>query len=524
MRIFNFITTFLLVLIPMVSGAQSLTNKERRELNTGILNVIKEYDRFASLYDEESEYYFLTMFESENVPVFCDILGSPKYMEDIPVYEYVKLLKDMSANTTVEIRDVRKGQLEYKDGEWLVPVHFRKSISYMDSAGYLFSVENFHDTDVNMTMNLIYDEELSRCIIRSITGHIDSDKVFPKERFIILNQDKGLSARNQKFYESLTVNGEMPEYNQFGQAILSNGEAQVDDPDVEVIQEIVSQGYNYDVVSYRFKSKNARVRLRYSYSPYAYLVKNDDSDLKTRTNAMEFGLEFGYALPSSSNMKMSINTGVGLSMSNLRLNYDFTQDKYYYYSTASYAEDKNGLYETFKYKYSDLKAYQHVRYMDLFVPVYLEFEHRLGKYLAFTWNVGAKGYYALSAEEKTPYDVTGFRNGETISLMENSKGSTFFIEHNKYNKKPFDVSVMANLGLDINLMKNRIYLMIRGGYEYGLLKAYESHTGNPYCSASHYPVIYDPYAMKDVAVHSLMTDLSFRRGTVWISTGVKFKL
>ena len=48
------ITTILLVcmFIPLILAAQTLTNKERRAINSKLLTLIEDYERYASLYDE----------------------------------------------------------------------------------------------------------------------------------------------------------------------------------------------------------------------------------------------------------------------------------------------------------------------------------------------------------------------------------------------------------------------------------------------------------------------------------------
>ena len=66
-----------LLLLPISVGAQSLSNSERRHINYRVLSLIEEYERIASLYDDESAFYFESLFErGQESMVFCDMIGS----------------------------------------------------------------------------------------------------------------------------------------------------------------------------------------------------------------------------------------------------------------------------------------------------------------------------------------------------------------------------------------------------------------------------------------------------------------
>ena len=156
-RCFEILTLFLFLQTFSIN-AQTLTNAEKRFLNSRVLSTIEEYESLASLYDEEAEYYFHSLFNrNDQAMVFCDIMGMPSYLEDIPLSEYMKLLRTQSQNTVVTIKDVTKGDVLFEDGNWYVPVSFRKSLSYIDQGGYVFSVDDYHKTDFAMTMTLCYN-------------------------------------------------------------------------------------------------------------------------------------------------------------------------------------------------------------------------------------------------------------------------------------------------------------------------------------------------------------------------------
>lgn len=507
----------------MVLRSQTITNSERRYINSKVLDLIEDFESYASMYDEDAVYYMGTLFESENSPVLCDMIGSPQYQTRIPVSEYMSLLTSQSLNTSIVIRDVKKGTMSYSDGKWRIPVTFNKDLAYIDKGGYLFSVSSYYLKEFTMTMNVIYDTDRDVCFIESIDGKLSSEKTFPKGRFLIIDDTDNYDTDWQKHFSTLTVGGEPLEFNESGYAILPNAEPQVKDLDVIVVTDTVGTGFNYDVVKYDFIPLNTRLKLRYGMAPFgAYDVtfKESDSEIGNKSQAMEFGVDLGFTFSVGSASKMGFYFGAALSMSTLELalaqplSYDYK----YTAVNGNLPSDNTPLYKTETRKYTVSDASEAVRYTDLMVPVYFEIEHRLGKHAMFSWNLGAKAYYALGAENTVPYTV---KVNDSVLNNQNK-----FVEPNKYSKDlDFDLSLMANIGLDINLLKRRLYLSLKGGYEYGILQTYSSDT-NPYFSSSSqsnvYPVVFD--GSKDVAVHSLISGVSFRRSAIWLSAGLKFKL
>ena len=74
----------------------------------------------------------------------------------------------------------------------------------------------------------------------------------------------------------------------------------------------------------------------------------------------------------------------------------------------------------------------------------------------------------------------------------------------------------------MNLLKRKMYFMVRVGYEYGFMPTFKSNAA-PYYSNSSYPIIRNA-ENKDVVVHPMINGLEFNRQGLWISGGLKFKL
>lgn len=519
-----------LLLLPLFATAQTMSNSERRHVNTLVLDLLEEYERYASLYDEDARYYFTSLFADENVPVICDILGTPEFEESIPVSEYVRLMSAYSLITITKVRDVSKGKMRYDGKLWHIPVIFHKDLAYIDNNEFTFSVSDYFAKDFQMTMDVLYDPDYDQCLIGSINGVIQADRSFPEGRFRILRKDDVMSSRNQKYYSGLTVGGCEIEYDDNGIAIHPDENPEVRDIDVEVSTDTLLSGFNYDVVSYNFKTRNTRFKLRYDYAPfgiYNLSYKESDCDIDDRSDAMELGLDVGFCFPVGASSKMGFYFGAGLSLSNLYLTVDQTLSYNYLYPVQS-----GLLFDEGKIQYQIKSVEERVRYIDMVVPVYFELEHPVGRHVLISWNFGVKGYYALSADG-LHYKMSAKQNGNVLNLATvpdaKGKATVAFLEPNSYARnKDIDLSAMVNLGLDVNIFKRRIYFSVRGGYEHGLMgKIYESKTHpyySPYSSEKMYPVVYNPLEDEHIAVHSLISGVSFSRSAFWFSAGLKFKL
>lgn len=145
-------------------------------------------------------------------------------------------------------------------------------------------------------------------------------------------------------------------------------------------------------------------------------------------------------------------------------------------------------------------------------------EHRLGanKRMLFTWNLGVKSYINLSAKASTPYTATFTVVGEEITQVFDS-----FIQPNTYAKNFFDLSLVANIGIDYKVLGNNLYATANIGYEYGIFNSYMSDKST--YSTPVIPIVNSDNSINHIAVNSLISGLSAKRNALWISLGVKYK-
>lgn len=516
------------VFLPVMASAQSLTNRERRHINTQVLALINDYESYSTLYDDDAAYYFERLFRRDGkATLTCDMMGSELYLKQLSVPDYINQFTSYSMTTNILIRDVSKGEMQIDGNKVLIPVTFRKNVSYMDKDGYLFSVSEFYSDDFIVNMTLSYDRKRDLCLIESIDAKLVSDKRFPVGRFLIVNENKTPDKKYMRYFSDLTVGGSNIEFNNKGQALLTSGMAEVEDPDVKVLTDTLTKGFNYDVVSFAFKVKDKRLKFRYGIAPIsAYKVNNPYSGVDDYSMAMEFGLDYGITWPVGPMTKMGVFIGAGLSISSLKLT--LNDHINYNYFTTAFSDD----YKLFKDKtitYDITAASEKIRYCDFMVPLYLSFEHRLSHQVMLSWDLGVKGYVPMGAYACRPYEITASAKMDDQDEVGPIQFIDGYIEPNTYGKdRKFDMSVMADVGVEVSLLENELYGSFHLGYEHGIMSpVYSSGTNEFYSSVDSgtgvFPIVYDIEGSSHIRVHSLISGVSFSRRALWFSAGLKYK-
>ena len=518
------------IILPVSLSAQVLTNKERRNINLKVLNVIEEYERTASLSDSEEIYSFISLFTSQDALVYCDIMGAPNYLSKVGVKEYIKEAEERArGNIEMEILNVRKGEIIYSDGCWLIPILFSKSLSYWDNNGVLFSAKEFYGNEnYHITLNLRYNPEDETCLIESIEGRLNSNKSFPKGKFQVVTRNEDLIGRDLEQAENILYNGRKLEYNSFNQAIVSADFApEVNDPDIEVIPIILNSTDNYDNITYSFKVNKNRAKLRLAAAPImAYRMSSVSEGLTLeRSAAYEAGIDMGTTFVAGK-AKVGVYVGAGISFSNARFGLSDTLN--YKSQSIWYKNPEDGYFYKSDVNYSLHSATESLSFKDIILPVYAEGEHRIGTSAVFVWNVGAKAYFALDTDAGI-YSISGTRTvGGNKTDFTGEQHTVFLNPVYHYSRNFFSLSAFANIGVDINLtanasnLKNRMFATVKVGYEQGLMPVYKT-TGSSY-TGSGAPVVYDPVNKANIANSSFINNISLNRQAVWLELGVKVKL
>lgn len=528
MKRFTALLLTALFLVPVSLSAQGLTNKERRHINQKILEVIDIYERTAPLYDAEAGYEFKNLFVSSDASVYCDLMGTDHYQSPVSVKEYVdEATKYTIGSLTIEILNVRKGEMTYTDGVWMIPVSFSKLMSYYDENEVLFSAQDFYDNEpYRLTLNLKYNPEDDTCLIQSIDGRLNSSKSFPKGKFQVISMNDALVGRDKIYFDRMRYNGLPLEYNDFNQAIVSaDFFPETGDTDIVPKPIRIASTEKYNLVTYSFQTIKNRTKLRLGIAPImAYSMgKGSSANVAlSRSMAFEAGVDIGTTFLAG-NAKIGVYTGAALSISSAK----FSQKDTVRFSIQQFFSQDGNVFNPQTVSYSVDSATESLGYKDLMIPLYFECEHRVGTSATIVWNVGAKAYIPLDTDPGV-YQVKGTRTiGDHTTDIDGSYDE--FVYPVSYNRNSFSLSAMANFGVDINLIKtgafkNRLLATVKVGYEHGLMPVYTTNGAGLKSSQSNPLFFYDPTNDCDVASHSLINNITLKRQAVWLELGIKFKM
>ena len=537
--LYVFLCVFLFAFCGIVS-AQDFTNAESRKINTMLLDVIDRYEDFAGVYDEDSEYEFIRLFQRPDVPVFAgDLLLGYGNDDTLPASEYAAKMLDFTPNVAISISKVRKGQAYVEDGLLYVPIYLQKSIEYTDGS-LILSSDVFYDDKFDLTLLMACDLENEKCKIASITGSIDSEDMFPMNFFIIRRPERSGSSLNLE--DMLTINGKKLEYNDWDYAIVPEGKL---DPmdfkevmyEVRLKSTVVDSTYRHKEMAYDFKKTRGRFKIRNKYAPMsAYALTKAPSGVTADSWAYEFGFDLGFGVPvgSTGASRFGLFIGLAASYSDLTLNKD--QFNYSYSLNELHSSpSRPGQYEVSTrtdYFFDISKVKENVTFVDLMVPVYMSFDHRFGKKgrVWLNWNVGVKAY--MNMNEYLGWNMTSYLPEGNIAIRDAYKqqylrNDTFhksistFITAPDYSKEAYEISAAANAALYIKLSKSA-FLTMGAGYELGLTDSHIATRDNYFKSNSLYPFVCDTND-NVIAVHTMYDCVSFTREALWVDFGFMFK-
>lgn len=520
--------------------AQNFTNAESRKINTMLLDVIDRYEDFAGVYDEDSEYEFLRLFQSPDSPVYAgDLLLGYGVDETIPASEYATKMLDFTPNVAVTISKIRKGQAYYENDMLYIPISLQKSIEYTDG-NLILSSDIFYDDKFDLTLLMACDIENEKCKIASITGSIDSEDVFPMN-FIVIRRPEP-SSSNLKMEDMLTVDGKKLEYNDFDYAIVPEGKL---DPiqfkevmhEVRINSELVDSTFRHKEMTYDFKKTRGRFKIRNKYAPMsAYTLTNAPSGISAKSWAYELGFDLGFGVPvgSTGASRFGLFIGIAASYSDLTLingGFDYNYSLNEYHTTPNRLGSYDLVARTdYSFEISSVK--ENVTFVDLMVPLYMSFDHRFGKKgrVWLNWNFGLKAYMnmndiiGLNMSSYVPegrLTVTDAIKQYCLYDCSFNENISEFIATPDYSKESYELSAAANAAFYIKLSRSA-FLTLGAGYELGLTDSHISTRTEYFDSGRVYPFVSD-VNNKVIATHSMYDSVSFTREALWVDLGFMFK-
>jgi hypothetical protein len=522
-----------LSIVSVASYAQIPENRDARHMSCQMLLSVEDYCRTSTLYNDEYRREFIKLFDApDSVCVYNDLMNSASYQRTVSPQDYMRQYSgddDMMLET--DYSDLSfVSPFEYRDGRWYRKVMIRKTMKIIDSVNYtggaggvLYDSAQLYPDDpaFSLEIELVYDSDTDRCLISSI------DVALSKPATPIDADSYSVIVKSgTKFDERVKSAGKSLAYNDFDEAFATYNEYSVNDSDVKIAAEELARTDRYNVLKLRFIPKHMRIKLRADFAPFgAYDVTRTSNSIAAESWAREFGLDLGYTF-SVGKAKMGLFTGVAASLSGI----DLSMTDFSFSYKDMLAGRGNARYER---RYDISEATEGLSMKDIVIPVYWGAEHNAGDWGKITWDLGVKIYLNRQTDWDA-YHLTGNAYGkfEDGSLVYESADYSFgdfdqnymlFISPVDYSRAAVDYSLFGRFGLDIFVAGN-LAACLSAGYEYGLNSSYESSM-REYLNlvGSVIPMVYSHSMNQNLAVHSFLGSISYRRQGIWLSAGLKYK-
>lgn len=364
----------------------------QRLLKFSALNILDQYRAYHSLVDEEVYFNFLDLFVSDSVQVYNDQLGLGGDKQ-IPVKIYADRQRDKQQSPMIHFSNVKINRMWEENGKWRVELSFNKSTSFINTCGIQFSSIDFYGKDYDETAVLVFNDDLKTCKIESIRGTIDSSRYLADNYLIFVSTSERDA---QVKYSPKSGDKQRLEFNSFGQMLFEHGANAKDfsysDPDV-TLKPIINEECH--TIQMQYNARRWRIRPHYDLAMGDYYkLETSDSKINTQSSGSEFGVDFGYTIPSKSIVKLSINTGLGIAMSSITLN---TSGFKYNYLTSGEADIDGDPYIRY-YEIGPTKQSNSFSHID--IPIYVDADICFNKKISAYVQAGLKNYMKISEKIK----------------------------------------------------------------------------------------------------------------------------
>lgn len=529
------LVTLCLVVSLFAKAQQKLTNAERYKINLRMLELVENYERSlrTSKSFPFSKRNFMRLYTSptDSVYVYSDLLdfnpGSQvkvsSFAEELATRNYL----------TCKISNVEKGAYEWRNGKWYLPITLEKSVSYSvmnpsrmeDPAKSIvpFSSEEFYHKPFKITLHCYYDPKTGRSSIGSVDGSIESEVQHLPSRFLVVQRN---GDKDRRFKIEGAPGDSLP-FNKNGQAFVASGAIKAWHDDITISADTIAVTPAFDHVKLNSKIAHWRARARFAFAlGSAFNVRDShlgNLNRKYKSSGYEFGVDFGYTTPLGNSTTFGIFTGIGMSISSLSM--ESTSQFKYGYKAAD--PDRN----VYQRVYTIKRMSEAVKYSDMIVPLYINFDHKLYKDLQLEWSLGAK-FYINGGVNVTPFTVEGDVKAEYSDGVEGSAqalGSISgqydrFLLPDTYSRNAVDLSLVGGLGFRYNVYKSRMFVFAKFSYEYGVTQIHKSKEMSLYSPESKiYPIVYSARVNGNVATKSFMSCVSYNRQACWLELGLTYK-
>lgn len=498
------------------ASAQSLNNEDRRRMNIRLLELIEQYEFNSAIYDETARNEFYDLFLNRNVGVYSDLIDY-KAGKIIPISEYIDNL-GQKINVKTVIFNVKKGPLytisnnEESSDQWAVDVSFEKSMEYLDENSVLFSSGELFQKNFKLVAKCVYDSDYDRFYIASI----DDDN----NRFQFLPSNYKIIQKRSENDTNVKQDGQRLSFNSFDQMFSVSDDYTSWNEDVWVKEEILASTPHYDIIGLKYDYTHIRVKPRFDMTLGNAFAINAPSEISAKSHSWESGIDFGVPFHLGRSTTLVLYSGLAYSYSKIEL------------SAANLSCGPFGNDD--KAKSIIINSSKEIlTYKDVAVPLYLNLDLNIHKYVTCNVSFGAKAYFnGLSSDSpfEVSYDivdsdgnVTGNHESFTRQMTPIAFGRK---KLNDDSDVSLDLSAIAGAGINVNLLNGRMSLSLRAIYEYGLSEVYSPEEKLVFYDNYEgiFPLIYSPIDGKVYNTHTIIGSVDFNRKALWGELGIIFKL
>lgn len=366
------------------AGAQSLTQNEKRHLRIEALQLLDRYEQTSNLSDYEESIEFRYLFPDEGINIFNDLLGVST-ADSLNVDDYVEQGQEYLGHSTTTLKDVKVDRIWSTPEANMIELSFKKQIEFSTKCGAYIDAGAYFGGDYNMTAVIASNKETGDTRIVSLTGTTASNRKRLDPEFTYVEHT------SPRDFE-VKANGDLLTFSH-GQALVpTDVKFEYADDDVDLKVKTVAKGKctHYEL---QYRPKPFRVKVYGDISLMTPFSIKTPGDVTAKSSDTDFGVDFGYVIPSKSKFKVGVFLGLGYSMAKV----DLALGSLSYNYDAPAAADMDG--DTYRRYYTLSDFSQRLSLGRVAMPLYADFEYRAHKIVSVYADLGVRLLFNAAVKE-----------------------------------------------------------------------------------------------------------------------------
>jgi len=458
----------------ITATAQSLTPQEEREFYQKAYSLIVDYAQSATMANEQQQYVFLKLFPSGSTSIYNDLMGLA-YAPTLTVEDYIKVLSK-ARTVDVEVKNIKKGQINDVGDSWQLPITFEKAISFDNNCGTHFDSREFFGKDYRLQAFIMKEKSTDQYYIAALTAAEDGALEFPEDYTVLMkHDDRDIN---------LEVNGKLAKFNSYDQMLLGPA------PSITYLKNSVEKKSWYssgetpcdNKIVADYIDKSWRLRPNVGFLGKINQISGAPDDGK-QSPEMSFGLDVGYVFPSKSRLFVGLFAGGGLSMNN----YKMAMPTGGGYHSNNQKDIDGDLYQR-NYELREKGMTQELKATDFHGQVYFDLEYKIAGSFSLFSDLGIKANLHSSGKFSgeidsyktsgiySQYDNLTIEDIEILGFRDWAPNTNIKIDESDVSSSTaFDV--FGGLGIRFNVTKSLAF-DIGGQFLMGLTNSWRSSQKN----------------------------------------------